>query len=173
MSKVMLTCCLLISGLCFIPALTIADDDKVKEEKPKVKEKEKEKKPRPTIEWTEITTRSGVLKKPEYKKYAKQPEPIRVEFSTEAPTVRIKWTTKTPEGSRGGSMAMSLFKKKESRGSNDKTTYQRIDRIGNARGVSEGSKTLSIGKGEFAIELEGDAIEYEITVEYPEKKAAE
>lgn len=180
MSKVMLACCLIISGLCFVPALTIADDEKVeekpkeKEDKPKlVKEKEKEKKPKSTIEWTEITTKSGVLKKPDYKKNAKQPEPTKVEFSNEAPAVRIKWTTKAPEGSRGGSMTMSLFKKKEGRGSDDKATYQRIDRIGTVRAANEGSKTLGIGKGEYHIELEGDAIEYEITIEYPEKKAAE
>ena len=123
MSKVMLACCLLISGLCFIPTITIADDEKEKMDekakdsdgKPKLV-KEKEKKPKSSIEWTEITTKSGVLTKPAYKKNAKQAEPTRIEFSSEYPAVRIKWTTKAPEGKRGGAMAMSLFRKKEGRG---------------------------------------------------------
>ncbi|GEM_PF-2657365 len=178
MSKLMIALCLLLSGLCFIPAISIAaDEEKAKEKeeapKPMPKEKEDKKKPKSTIEWTEITSKSGVLKKAEYKKNAKQAEPMRIEFSSEAPAVRIKWTTKAPEGTRGGSISMSLVKKKEGRGSEDKATYQRVDRLGNARGASEGGKTLSLPKGDYAIELEGDAIEYEITVEAAEKKTAE
>lgn len=177
MSKLMLAFSLLLSGLFFVPVLSIAADEKEdakeKEDAPKVTPKEDKKKPKTSIEWTEITSKSGVLKKSEYKKGAKQAEPMRIEFTSETPSVRVKWTTKAPEGTRGGALSMTLVKKKESRGNEDKVAYQRVDRIGSARGASEGSKTVGVGKGEFAIELEGESIEYEITIEYPEKKTAE
>lgn len=174
--KLLIPLWILVTALCFTPAFTTAADDDKKEAPPKVmpkeKEKEKEKKPKSTIEWLEIKTAKGVLKKPEYRKgYTQKPAELgKVEFSSESPTVRIKWTTKAPEGKRGGSLAMTLYKKKDSKG--DKTTYQRLDRLGSARGDSEGTKTLSLGKGDFYIELDGDVLEYEIVIESAEKKEA-
>jgi len=171
MYKLLIPLWILLTALCFTPAFTTAADEDKKEAPPKVTPKEKEKKPKSTIEWMEIKTAKGVLKKAEYKKgYNKQPELEKVEFSSEAPAVRIKWTTKAPEGKRGGSLAMTLYKKKDSKG--DKATYQRLDRLGSARGDSEGAKTLSLGKGEFYIELDGDVLEYEIVIEAAEKKEA-
>ena len=172
MHKILIPLWILVTALCLAPTFSIvADDAKVeeKEEKPKLVPKEKEKKPKTVIEWMEIKNAKGLLKKPEYKKNnAKQAEPMKVEFSSEAASVRIKGTTKAPEGKRGGSMAMTIYKKKESKG--DKETYQRLDRLGTVRSGDAGGKMLSLGKGEFYIELEGDAIEYEITIEAAEKK---
>jgi hypothetical protein len=156
-------------GLIVVPAMSLAAPDK---EAPKTKEKEpKEKtKPKETVEWSQLATKKGELSKPEYKKgqAAKKPEPTKVEFSNEAAAFRVSWKTTVPEGKRGGALSMSLFKK-ETRG--DKETYKRVDKIGSARGESEGNKVFTVGKGEYHVELEGDAIAYEITIESAEKKA--
>lgn len=172
MSKLLVL--VLAFGLLAVPVISIAADEK-EDPKPKEKTKEKEKtkaKPKETVEWSQITSGKGELKKPEYKSGQRQvkAEPKKVEFSNEAAAFRVKWKTSIPEGKRGGSLAMTLYKK-ETRG--EKESYKRGERIGNARGESEGTKVLTAGKGDYYIELDGDAIIYEITVESAEKKAAE
>jgi len=173
MSK-LLAMLLVATGLCLLPVLSNAADKEDTPPKAKEKEKAKPKEKESTVEWSEVKTAKGELKKPEYKKGQKAKELPKVEFSTEAPAFRVKWTTKPVEGKRGGAVSMTLYKKEAPRGNSDKETFKRAANLGNARGESEGSsKMITTGKGDYYIELDGDAIEYEITVESAEKKAKE
>lgn len=151
-----------VAAFLAMSALTTTAEDKAAKNGDAPK-KEK----RSSIEWSEITSARGELKKPEKRDRDKLP---KVQFSNDAAAFRVKWTTKPVEGKRNANMSMTLFKKMERRG---EAEFKRAVTIGNARGESEGVKVLTVGKGDYYIELNGDAIEYEITVEAAEKKTAE
>ena len=118
---------------------------------------------RPKIEWTEVTSKSGALKKPVYKKgrRGKKQEPAKIEFEVTGLAFRVSWETTIIKKKRG-SMKMTVYKAQK-RG--DKIKWRRAANLGTVRGASKGVKVVVLGPGDYSVELEGVDINYSIVVE--------
>ncbi len=160
---------LLIVSLAIASSFATAAEDAPKKETPKKEVPKKEKKPETTIEWTEIKTDSGPLKKPEYRAGQKKVEPTSVEFDVEAQGFRVKIKAEALEDAKGGSMRAVLLKKE---GTGEKAKFRSAGNLGSIRAGGEIAKVFA-GAGTYKIELEGDKVKYEVVVEAAEKKTAE
>lgn len=162
---------LLVGSIAFVSSMAVAAEDEPKKEVPKKEVPKKEKKPATTIEWTEVKTDSGVLKKPEYKKgqAQKKAEPTAVEFDVESQGFRVRIKAEQDGDEKGGSLRATMLKKE---GSGEKAKYRSVGNLGSARAGSEIGKVFT-GAGSYKIELEGDKVKYEVVVEAAEKKSAE
>lgn len=173
------TCVLLAIALCCLTlsAAQAADDVKkepAKKETAKKKEpvkkrepikKESDSKRKSSIEWVEVKSESGELKKEEYKAGAKRKDPPKIEFEVTGPAFKVTWETKAVENKRGA-IKMTVYKE-QTRG--EKSSWKRAANLGSARGDAKGVKGVVLGPGRYAIELDGADIGYTIKVEQATK----
>lgn len=163
------TCVLLAIAFCCLTLSAVQAVDDVKKETTKKEttkkrvpvKKEVESKRKSSIEWVEVKSESGELKKPEYKKGSKRQEPKKVEFEVTGPAFKVSWETKPVENKRG-SIRMTIYKEQK-RG--EKSSWKRAGNLGSSRGEGKGLKGIALGPGKYAIELDGEDISYTIKIE--------
>ncbi len=162
---------MLVLSLVFASSFAGAAEDPPKKEVPPKKEiPKKEKKPETTIEWTELKVENstGTLKKPAPN--AKKVEPTSVEFEVEAKGFRIKIKAEAAGEEKGGSMKAVLLKKD---GTGEKAKFRNAANLGSIRAGAEIGKVFPLGPGTYKIEMEGEKVKYEVTVETAEQKTAD